>query len=338
MRGLSGFRRFGGFATNTTSPQPNKNELLSTMTKVRFVFLDNHVWAWYNLNNAYLRIVPQIANKASGIIMKTVNGVFMSNIDDFLIENDILLRYFGDDAEVVIPNGVKSISHEAFWDHNSLKSITFPASVTSIDARMFYHGDSLERITVDKGNAVYHSVNNCVIETKSKKLVAACNGSIIPNDGSITSIGEWAFSGYSSLTNITIPESIASIGKYAFNSRDNLASIDIPSSVTSIGEGAFSQCMSLRNITIPNSVTSIDKNAFAECICLENIILPPSITKISERVFWCCFELKNVAIPSSVTSIEELAFGNCKALAFTTPAGSYAAEYAKKNGIKVNLI
>ena len=290
------------------------------------------------MDNEYLRTVPQIANKASGLSKKTAKEIFMCNIDDFIIEDDILLRYLGSDAEVVIPNGVRSISHEAFWYHQSLKSITLPASVTSIDARMLCYGDSLENIMVDEGNVVYHSENNCVIETEGKTLIAACNGSIIPHNGSITSIGCWAFSGCSALKNITIPESVTSIGKYAFNSCVNLTSIDIPSSVTSIGEGAFSQCASLRNITIPDSVTFIDENAFAECIGLESIVLPASITKISKAVFWCCFELKNVTIPSSVTSIEELAFDNCKEFTFITPAGSYAAAYAEKNGIKVNLI
>ena len=45
----------------------------------------------------------------------------------------------------------------------------------------------------------------------------------------------------------------------------SLTNITIPNSVTSIGGGAFYQCSSLTNITIPNSDTSIGGGAFWKC-------------------------------------------------------------------------
>ena len=53
------------------------------------------------------------------------------------------------------------------------------------------------------------------------------------------------FSGCSSLTRITIPDSVTSIGNYAFYSCRSLTSITIPDGVTSIGDYAFSSCDSL---------------------------------------------------------------------------------------------
>ena len=70
------------------------------------------------------------------------------------------------------------------------------------------------------------------------------------------------FSGCSSLTSVTIPNSVTSIGSSAFYSCIGLTSVTIPNSVTSIGSSAFSYCSGLTSVNIGNNVTSIDKYAF----------------------------------------------------------------------------
>ncbi|MBR3629949.1 MAG: leucine-rich repeat protein [Oscillospiraceae bacterium] len=83
--------------------------------------------------------------------------------------------------------------------------------------------------------------------------------SIILSDG-LTSIGDYAFHGCSSLTSVAISNSITSIGNGAFQDCTDLTSVTIPEGVTSIGECAFAGCAHL-SITIPPSVTSIGANA-----------------------------------------------------------------------------
>ena len=95
---------------------------------------------------------------------------------------------------------------------------------------------------------------------------------------SVTSIGDYAFSGCSGLTSVTIPESVTSIGGNAFSGCSGLTSVTIPESVTSIGSYAFYGCSGLTSVTIPESVTSIGSYAFSGCSGLTSVTIPESVT------------------------------------------------------------
>lgn len=139
---------------------------------------------------------------------------------------------------LVIPDNIAVIGHCAFGACNSLTEITIPAGTTSMNGGAFYKCMNLENITVDAGNPVYYSTDNCMITKASKKLVLCSNRSIIPTDGSITAIGDYACTSCGAWTELTIPEGVTSIGINAFEFL-NLTKISIPASVTSIGECAF---------------------------------------------------------------------------------------------------
>ena len=174
-------------------------------------------------------------------------------------------------TSITIDNGVTSIGEGAFSYCSKLTSITIPASVTSLDNCVFSDCTGLTTIIVEKGNTKYHSDGNCLIETDSKTLIAGCKTSVIPSDGSVTSIGKWAFPSCTELTSITIPCGVTNIDIYAFAGCSGLTSVTIGNNVTSIGEGAFHYCTGLTSVTIGNSVTSIGHSAFENCTGLTSV-------------------------------------------------------------------
>ncbi len=217
-------------------------------------------------------------------------------------------------TSVTIGSSVTSIRYDAFKGCSSLTSISIPSSVTSIENNVFEGCCSLTSIVVEEGNTQYDSRDNCnaIINTTNNMLIAGCKNTVIPS--SVTSIGDRAFKGCSSLTSITIPSSVTSIGYEAFQICSSLTSITIGSSVTSIGEYAFYGCSSLTSVTIPSSVTSIGDWAFWGCSSLTSVTIGSSVTSIGDYAFASCDSLTSVTIGSSVTSIGDNAFANCGAL------------------------
>ncbi|MBQ8345098.1 MAG: leucine-rich repeat domain-containing protein, partial [Clostridia bacterium] len=139
-------------------------------------------------------------------------------------------------------NSVTKIGAFAFKNCSGLESIVIPSMVTSIQGNSFLGCGGLQSIVVDRQNTVYHSEDNCLIETATKTLIRGCRNSVIPQNASVTSIGETAFSGDHQLMEMIIPSNVVSIGNLAFSNCIHLETIVIPKSVKNLGSYVFDRC------------------------------------------------------------------------------------------------
>lgn len=264
-------------------------------------------------------------------------------------------------ANITIPNSVTKISDLAFDGCSNLKSINIPKSVTKIGSGIFAHCDNLSSVTVDEGNKVFDSRNNCnaIINTKNNALKAGCPKTIIPDDvirieneafskctnlasidipDSVTSIGHNAFYGCDDLKSITIPKSVQSIDFQAFGSCNKLKTVTFLNNVPTMGTGIFSYCSNLTNVTLSDNTTSISDCMFRDCSNLTSITIPDSVTRIDRGAFDGCKKLKEINIPGSVKTIGQDAFAYCDSLTSITIPSSvtriYGNAFAACNNIK----
>ena len=155
-----------------------------------------------------------------------------------------------------------------------------------------------------------------------------------------SSIGEWAFSGATSLTSITIPAGVTSIRYAAFYNATSLTSITFAegSQLTSIGDNAFRSASSLTSITIPEGVTSIESYAFYNASSLTSVTFAEGsqLAGIGEYTFWNASSLTSITIPASVEGIGQYAFYKASSLTSiiipsgVTSIGDYAFAYTAK--------
>ena len=185
-------------------------------------------------------------------------------------------------ASVTIGNSVTGIGYWAFYDCSSLTSIEIPNSVTSIGGYAFSSCSGLTSVTIGSGvtsigNSAFYGcsfgkkdfINNSSLDAEANNYWGATvvdsgeNGFVIKDGILIKYTGNEA--------SVTIPNSVTSIGQEAFYGCSSLTSIEIPNSVTEIGNYAFSSCSGLTSVTIPNSVTSIGNYAFSSCSALTDV-------------------------------------------------------------------
>ena len=143
-------------------------------------------------------------------------------------------------SEIVIPSSVTSIGDSAFSGCYSLSEIVIPSSVTSIGDYVFSGCSSLKYISIPKSiiglNGNPFAGWNGKLECLSPNFVYEDDVLFNKDKSRIISFRKQNIKSY------VIPSSVTSIGDWAFRGCRSLSEIVIPSSVTSIGKGAFYNC------------------------------------------------------------------------------------------------
>lgn len=210
-----------------------------------------------------------------------------------------------EDTDLVIPATyrglpVTAIGSNAFESVRSFKSVSIPASVTTIGEYAFAHC----------------GVTSVTFATNSQ----------------LTTVDRYAFFSSSSLQSIALPDGVTTIGVAAFNGCNNITSISIPDSITTIENRAldfnssaftvYNNAKYLGNSTNPYLVLV---RAIDTSITTCNIHTGAKIILIF--AFDNCTSLKSVTIPNSVTTICNAAFYYCNSLS-TVYYGGTAEEWA----------
>lgn len=175
------------------------------------------------------------------------------------------------DESFVIPEGVESIGNDAFYENNSLKTITLPSSLKVIDENAFYQCKQLQTLNLPEGlqkistwafqyceNLENISLPNSLTSVESTAFLGTAyyqndenwNGNFLINNGWLLSVRD--LSG----DKVTIPDSVTSIADYAFVTLygdEGITTVMLPSSIRRIGENAFVYLKTLTDVYFDGS-------------------------------------------------------------------------------------
>ena len=152
-----------------------------------------------------------------------------------------------------------SIGDSAFFSCSSLKYISIPKSVICLNGNPFAEWNG--KLECLSPNYIYE--DDILFNKDKSRIISFRNQNV---------------------KSYVIPSSVTSIGNSAFRGCRSLSEIVIPSSVTSIGDSAFWDCYSLLEIVIPSSVTSIGDSAFSECKFPDNL-KQELISRFGDKIF-----------------------------------------------------
>ena len=227
--------------------------------------------------------------------------------------------------EIVLPQSLKTIGKNAFYNNYYLQKIDIPAGVTEIGAGAFAKCQNLSDITIRGENTLLHGG---AFGEKSGYSVGPFAGKLRElhqqwlYDDSASDFFIWQgqlldYRGTSKTP--VIPDTVKVIGASAFW-RSDITGVTIPSSVKLIGASAFYECASLTSVEIPGSVERIDNNAFCDCTGMTSVKLNKGLKVIGEGGFNDCDGLTSLVLPEGLTTLEERAFYDCENIErFTFP-------------------
>ena len=246
-----------------------------------------------------------------------------------LAEVDETLGYALVDADSIRYNNV-TYQFE-FKDYIGLNYVYYAYTIPNTDATdnsaftYVNHGDSIE-IT-----GFNNSISDVVIPSEIEGLP-------------VTAISVGAFY-LSTITSIEVPDSVTSIGEMAFLGCTSLKSVKLSTGVAKIDKNAFGSCSALQEIQvakdnpnfsslngvlyskkqdtlviypaaktdaayiIPSGVTSVAMYAFSENPYLETLTIPNSLIKVGDSAFYNCKNLRAVSYNGTEEEWNQITIG-----------------------------
>ncbi len=128
------------------------------------------------------------------------------------------------------------------------------------------------------------------------------------NGITVTEIGEGAFKGNETITNVVIPDSVTHIYPTAFSKCKLLETVKLSANLAAIGYEAFYSCTNLTEITIPETCLQIGTAAFAKCTALTSVVIPEGCMALYDEVFAYCTALSEITLPDTLIQIGYDAF------------------------------
>lgn len=203
--------------------------------------------------NAYGDAVPEVIELPAEIWGEPVVGIANNALNTYEM-------YYEHSFTLVIPEGVKWLSDDAFWCCHNADAIYFPASLTEIPEGCFDH--VYAEFIVAEGNPRYEMRDGFLIDKQEDAIVYTtpeCQGKPIPTVRRIgsSSMENW---GTEWEQDVVIPEGVEKIGAFAFYDWE-LGHVTLPETLRVIETEAF--CVVITEpVVIPANVELVQRGAF----------------------------------------------------------------------------
>lgn len=198
---------------------------------------------------------------------------------------------FGDNGTLTVPSGVDYVGRSAFYGCSKIFSLVVPPSVKTVGPYAFY-----ECVNLGK------TIEATEVLPEFPAIISLAEG--------IEYIGDRAFQGCESITEITIPSTVTYMGSHLFYKCIALKNVTVNANIDTIREYTFYNCEALESVNFANSIKKINKYAFRGCILLSEIELP-EIEYIGDFAFYKCESLTEFYMPETLEHLGNYAFRGC---------------------------